>query len=173
MKVARATREWSQSGNRWKMPSLFRVHNPTKNKPIIKVKRFGKEWLSYFQTKYAFHRKKIQEKVTKKKIPNRITKARKENEVVSKGLCWEIIKIADHTKKLIPKAVKMSPLIKRRGSINHESKNKLKNINIIKEVRVTWLCTIKLKIWCRDCMSCDCMIKCPYVFLINNYNEKK
>ena len=83
--------------------------------------------LSYFQTKYAFHRKKIQEKVTKKKIPNRITKARKENEVVSKALCCEIIKMASHTKKLIPNAVKIRPLIKRRGSINHESKNKIKN----------------------------------------------
>ena len=35
--------------------------------------------------------------------------------------------MAAHTKKLIPNIVKIRPLIKRRGSINHESKNKIKN----------------------------------------------
>ena len=75
--------------------------------------------------------------IIKYKIQNRIAKARKENEVVSKALCCEIIKMAAHTKKLIPNIVKIRPLIKRRGSINHESKNKIKNTNIIKEVIVT------------------------------------
>ena len=81
--------------------------------------------------------------------------------------------MAVHIKKLSPNAVKIRPLIKRRGSINQESKNNPKNTSIMNVVIVTLLDVAKFRSRCKDCMSCDCMIKCPYVFLINNYNEKK
>ena len=49
----------------------------------------------------------------------------------------EKINIAAQVKNVSPNAVKINPLIKRRGSISQENKNSNKNININKVVIVT------------------------------------
>ena len=60
-----------------------------------------------------------------------------ENEEVKTALCCEKIKMAAQVKNVRPSAVKIRPLINRRGSISQEIKNKAKSINISKVVIVT------------------------------------
>lgn len=66
-----------------------------------------------------------------------INKAKNANDEVKTALCCEMIKIAAQAKKVSPNAVKINPLINRRGSINQENKNSNKNVNINKVVIVT------------------------------------
>ncbi|GAB2065634.1 hypothetical protein VLG3_03470 [Lactobacillus gasseri] len=74
-----------------------------------------------------------------------INRAKNANDEVKTVLCCEKIKMAAQAKNVRPNAVKIRPLINRRGSISQEIKNRAKNMNINRVVIVTLRCMVKLR----------------------------